>query len=487
MGREGFMTGAATPEHLSLPAYPTNPNHDFVFYEHLRRLANPEASLRHQLVFGLSLDGELDTENLNHCLNQIIQRHSILRAGFRPVIRSASGFELAGWTQVSSFLRAGSLKVSLFFEARVSSDVHLDVPVIDLEGYDESEQLRQTNHVVEELNRTSFDLASGPLLAARLLRNSANNHKLILCASHFVFDGPSGRILRRELSTLYKGSAQFVESSDLVPLEFQYLDYVARQRERLQMGRHKELLDYWSDQYKGVTAPPLKTLQFLEPNDRADADEAIYDRIKLGPAFSARIRALAMSSKTTLYGIFLSAVAIMLNAHTRSAWITVGAHFSNRIERGTERLIGDFSSSQVLPLYVTATHSCSDLLSRAMKTISGALLHQDLSGHVLNSRNEILSEVFQPFVTCEFNAASKPVSSVTGVKISTLRLPGNRSNIPIRTALLQDENGSLEIGVGTFVRLFPPPTARLLNQNIYRIMEQLVEGVDVPVGNIQIA
>ena len=77
-----------------------------------------------------------------------------------------------------------------------------------------------------------FDLARGPLLRARLLRLSDEDHVALLTMHHIVVDGWSMSVLIKEVSTLYRAYVQG-NKSPLAELPIQYADYAAWQQQWL--------------------------------------------------------------------------------------------------------------------------------------------------------------------------------------------------------------------------------------------------------------
>src|SRR5262249_61227476 len=72
----------------------------------------------------------------------------------------------------------------------------------------------------------TFDLATGPLLRASVVRISPAEHLVVLVMHHVIGDEWSSRIIRDELTALYEGRT-------LPDLPVQYADFAVWQREWL--------------------------------------------------------------------------------------------------------------------------------------------------------------------------------------------------------------------------------------------------------------
>jgi hypothetical protein len=115
----------------------------------------------------------------------------------------------------------------------------------------------ELGRIAEEEARHAFDLTTGPLLRARLVRLEAEEHALFLTMHHVVFDGWSVGVLLAELSALYSAFAAG-EPSPLPELPVQYGDYAVWQREHLAGEQLERQLEYWKAKLAG--APELLEL-----------------------------------------------------------------------------------------------------------------------------------------------------------------------------------------------------------------------------------
>ena len=146
------------------------------------------------------LEGALDRAALERSLGEIVRRHEALRTVFAEedgspvqVIAPFGGFVL---------------------------------PVEELSGVGEEDREAAVARRAGEEARRPFDLATGPLFRASLLRLGAGDHVLLLSVHHIVGDGLSMGLLYRELSALYEAYREGGESP-LPELAVQYADYAA--------------------------------------------------------------------------------------------------------------------------------------------------------------------------------------------------------------------------------------------------------------------
>ena len=168
------------------------------------------------------LSGNLDLKALRLALADLIQRHSTLRTSFR----------LKG-SEVVQIIHPAA---HFLLDAEPIGDRNPDVVI---------------EQRLEQERTTPFDLASGQLLRARLLAVDRQHHLLLLNHHHIASDGWSLSVLARDLTELYN-ARRSGRASELAPLQVQYHDYAAWQRQRLSGDRLQSLKDYWIPQLTGL-------------------------------------------------------------------------------------------------------------------------------------------------------------------------------------------------------------------------------------------
>ena len=84
----------------------------------------------------------------------------------------------------------------------------MEMPITDLTSVAADKREREAERIAGEEARLPFDLAGGPLLRARLLRLSEDEHVLLVTMHHIVSDGWSMGVLVREVAALYSAFSQ---------------------------------------------------------------------------------------------------------------------------------------------------------------------------------------------------------------------------------------------------------------------------------------
>jgi hypothetical protein len=184
----------------------------------------------------LRLYGHVVVAAFQRSFEALTQRHEILRTTFR---------ELDGHpVQV------------------IATSQYIQLPVIDLSSIDSKRRDDIALYLAQQEARHPFDLTTGPLLRASLLRLAEQDHVLLLTLHHILSDGWSQGLLVRDLSALYRFEITGKPAS-LPTLPIQYADYALWQRQWLQGVVLQEHLDYWQQQLMGV--PELLNLPLDHP------------------------------------------------------------------------------------------------------------------------------------------------------------------------------------------------------------------------------
>ncbi|MBJ6766256.1 non-ribosomal peptide synthetase, partial [Myxococcaceae bacterium JPH2] len=155
----------------------------------------------------LRLEGTLDVDALEHAFTDLCGRHESLR---------------------TTFLSVEGEPVQL-----IAPPTPFQLDRIDLSEREDRED--ETLRLAEAETTLPFQLATGPLVRARILRLEAQHHVLLVTMHHIVSDGWSMGVLVRELIALYRARLEG-RPSPLSELPIQYADYAVWQRQWLRDG-----------------------------------------------------------------------------------------------------------------------------------------------------------------------------------------------------------------------------------------------------------
>jgi acyl carrier protein len=110
----------------------------------------------------MRLRGKLDPTALEQAVNRMVKRHEALRTSF--VLRNGEPVQA------------------------IAHDLVLRVPIIDLSSLSEDQREIEIEKRTGEEARLPFDLSTGPLMRAQILRVQPDDHLLLLTMHHIVSD-----------------------------------------------------------------------------------------------------------------------------------------------------------------------------------------------------------------------------------------------------------------------------------------------------------
>ncbi|WP_130901319.1 non-ribosomal peptide synthetase [Pseudomonas sp. Sample_11] len=314
------------------------------------------------------LRGVLHVEHFEAALQALILRHETLRTTFpsvdgvaRQQVHAETGVRM-GWKDFSS----------------------LPAEVREL----------QVQQLADAEAHQPFDLETGPLLRACLVKTAEHEHYFVLTLHHIVTEGWAMDIFARELSALYEA---FVDerASPLAPLPVQYLDYSVWQRQWLESGERQRQLDYWTAQLG--REHPLLELPGDRPRPPVQSHQGELFRFDLSDDLAARVRAFNAQNGLTLFMTMTAALATLLYRYSGQTDLRIGAPVANRIRPESEGLIGAFLNTQVLRCQLDGQMSVGELFEQVRHTVIEGQSHQDLPfDHLVEALQPPRSAAYNP-------------------------------------------------------------------------------------------
>jgi amino acid adenylation domain-containing protein len=323
------------------------------------------------LPITLRLDGPLDRRALEQALAALVERHESLRTRF-----DTSGAEAV---QVIDPLGGAALSF------------------VDLTQVPADARMAACDHQVAEHVHGPFDLASGPLFRARLLRLAPADHVLSLVAHHIVLDGWSTGILMRELGSLYQAARQG-RAAHLKPLPCQYGDFAEWQRRCVSGDRLERQLAYWRE--KLADAPPALELPIDRPRGRRQDYAGAGLEFRLPGEVTDGLLALARREGATLFMVLLAAWQALL-ARWSGQWdFVVGSPVAGRDAPEAEAIVGLCMNVAPLRAELGGEPTFREAIARTKEITLDAFANQDAPFEQLVQalrppRDQARSPVFQ--------------------------------------------------------------------------------------------
>jgi len=314
------------------------------------------------------LRGVLDVGRFEAALQALIMRHETLRTTFPSVDGVAC--------------------------QKVSAQTGLRMDWQDFSALDEAERQSRLQQLADHEAHTPFNLETGPLLRACLVKAAEREHYLVLTLHHIVTEGWAMDIFARELSALYEA---FIDErlSPLAPLPVQYLDYSVWQRQWMEAGERQRQLDYWTQQLG--TEHPLLELPGDRPRPPVQSHRGELYRFDLSDDLAARVRAFNAERGLTLFMTMTATLAVLLYRYSGQTDLRIGAPVANRIRPESEGLIGAFLNTQVLRCQLSGQMNVAELFEQVRHTVIEGQSHQDLPfDHLVEALQPPRSAAYNP-------------------------------------------------------------------------------------------
>ncbi len=419
---------------------------------------NP-ASTAYSLPVLLRVAGALDVEVLERVLNEIVQRHEILRTTF-----SLQGDRLV---QV------------------ISQSARVSLPIDDLSSLPEPEREARAFELARAEIRRPFDLGRGPLFRACLWRLGERDHVLLLCLDHLVADWWSFAVLFRELTALYRAFTRG-EGSPLPDLALQYADFSQWQHERMRGKNLEENLSYWKAALAG--APPVLDLLTDRPRAPRQTSPGACESGLLSVGLSAQLKALSRREGVTPFMTLLAAFFTLLSRHTGQTDLVVGSPIANRTRVELESLIGLMMNTLVLRADLSGNPTFRELLARVGRSCVEAYAHQEMPFEKLleelnPERTLSHSPLFQVLVTLQNAPAVAP--RLEGLSVTPLPVEVETSKFDL-AVYFDDSAEQISTSLHYNTDLFEASTVRWMLGHFHALLAGIVSDPDRPLSRLPI-
>ncbi len=302
----------------------------------------------YNLARALRLTGSLDHAALTKALQTIISRHEPLRTVFASVEDEVRQIVLSTRT--------------------------FDLPLSDISEIPIGQREETALLIAGEEAGKPFDLSKGPLLRAKLLRLSTEDHILVLVIHHIISDGWSMNLLFQEMGELY-GSIVASKQPQLPRLNLQYSDYSRWQRAFVAGDFLAGEIDYWKNKLQGAETILQLPTDHPRPVTHSGRGKSVH--FNLSEETNNRLKALTKSENATLFMALLSVFQVLMGRYTNQDNVLIGTPTAGRNDVELENLIGFFVNTLILRADLDPKSSFRQLLQQTRANTLEALAHQD--------------------------------------------------------------------------------------------------------------
>lgn len=414
----------------------------------------------YNMTEAVHLRGRLDPAALAKALGSVAARHSALRTTF--VAQGEAVYQSV---------------------ATQSPPEAFPLPIEDACGITGRNAERRLYQRCQEEARQPFDLRSGPLYRARLLKRGPTDHILIRTAHHLVTDGWSVGLINAELSALYAahraGLSGAKQMRTLVDRPVDYSDVSTTQEGPEYAARRDRQLEYWRRELAGVSPilelPVDRTMS--EPRELNGASVPFTISSKLGAA----LRALASKERVTPHVVLMSAFGLLLGRHASQSGFCIGVPASVRNRLEWESIVGLFVNTLAMRCELDWRASCRQLLRETQNRTLTASSHRDLPMSVLT---QALKPKRQPGrgplvqVAFQLRPRTQPLE-LDGLQVTALRMAPAASTLDVSMWLSEQRSSAMLVGAVEYATdWFDRQTMVRLTGHYLAILEGMVNSPD---------
>ncbi|MEH2161477.1 MAG: amino acid adenylation domain-containing protein [Nostoc sp.] len=404
------------------------------------------------------LRGVLKTTILEQSLNEIINRHEVLRTTYASV-------------------KGQPIQV-------IHSNFPIRLLVVNLQGLSPDDQESQVRQIILEEAQRPFDLVQGLLLRTTLLQLSSEEHIFLLNQHHILCDDWSLSVLFEELSALYQAFSTG-NPSPLPDLAIQYADFTAWQRQWLQGEILDHQLAYWQQNLSGSL--PILQLPTDYPRPLEPTYQGARQLVVIPKSLTDALNVLSRQEGTTLFMTLLAAFQTLLYHYTGQEDILVGAPITNRHRSELEGLIGFLLNTLVLRTNLSGSPSFRELLSRVREVALWGYTYQDLPFEKVVDALEIKRDLKQnPLISVMFHLQNTPMPKLTvpGLTMNRLGIDNGTSKFDLYLELRETAagiSGNLEYSTD----LFKAETIALMVEHFSTLLQSIVSNPDQTISKLR--
>ncbi|NUT50862.1 MAG: AMP-binding protein, partial [Saccharothrix sp.] len=382
----------------------------------------------YNVPFSVRMDGPLDREALDRAVTEVVRRHPALRTTLRQV------------------------------DGELTRVVAPPAPVVLPSGPVD----------MGAFAREPFDLSSGPLFRARLVRDGDREHRLLVNVHHVVFDGASHDLFLDELTALYDAFTRGEPSPlpELPPHDAATTDS----------------LDHWVRRLEGI--PPVIPLPLKGPRPvTSDYRTARATRL-IPPEVVTPLRLVARTRRASMFMLLKAACAVLLHQHGASD-VVLGIPTSGRDTVESARHIGYLVKTVVTRTRFTGDPTFAEVLAHVRDDVLSAHEHADLPFEDVAQALGIPREAgHDPIYQVLFGYETAPVARHGGgVRFTPSYLSLDTAKADLDVLLSETEDG-LAAHFDYRVDLLDADTVDRMLSRLETVLRRIGEDPDAPVSRL---
>ncbi|MCL6754533.1 amino acid adenylation domain-containing protein [Nostoc sp. CCCryo 231-06] len=392
----------------------------------------------------------LDLEGLSWSLQQLIERHDMLRAIVLP----------DGQQQILE-------KVPPY-----------QIEILDLRGQEEKAVVAQIEAIRQRMSHQVLPTDKWPLFEFRVTRLDEERFRLHVSYDLQIFDAWSLFRLFDEWYQLYQNPQK-----QLTPLELTFRDYVLAEQALQDTELYKRSQQYWFNRLDTLPPPPDLPLA-KNPKELKQHRCQRYEG-RLEQTEWQKLKQRAADAGLTPSGVLLAAFAEILTVWSHNTQFTINLALFNRLPLHDQvnDILGDFTSITLLAVDNSTSEAFSDRAVRLQQQLWQDLEHRYISGvrvvRELARRKGIVPSAMPVVFTSTIGFSSLGQETSTFSHFGELVYGISQASQAWMDVQVWEEKGELTFNWDVVAELFPEGLIKDMFAAYCRFLQQLATSTSV--------
>ena len=419
---------------------------------HLWGLQQNQCQQIYRVRGAILITGNLDREILKKALQNVVNRHEILRTSFHC---------LPGMTLPLQAIACTA-----------------EVPILEhnLSGLSPEEQEAKIAALFQQLNLLPFEFDRASLWHLSLVTLAENKHLLLANFSALIADSVTLKNFTRELSLFYSACACGEEFSDE---SMQYADIAEWQNELLESEETAIGQEYWRK--LNLESWDLLTLPWEKQNSEAEF-QPLVEKVEIRGDLLNRLEAIAQKHQSDISTFLLTCWQILIWRLTRELNPIIGVAIDGRKYEELERSLGLLCKYLPLRCPVQDESNFSQVRQQVELNLNEMYNWQEYFSWEEILENEKTSSFFP--VCFEFQGEPENYGN-SGVSFSLVRQDACLEPFKLKLSCLRPCN-SLSAEFHYDSALFGAEDIKRLSEHFQALLESTVKNPEVAIGQLNI-
>ncbi|MBX8503500.1 non-ribosomal peptide synthetase, partial [Pseudomonas lijiangensis] len=395
----------------------------------------------------LRFDRDLDGQRLQQAMQQLTDRHQILRTRY---ISDAQG-------QLQPHCEP--LQVALPEVKRLS------LATDEYEQWCADEYARQLAE--------PFDLASSAPWRWQAFSDAQGQSTwLFFTIHHVAYDAWSAQQLTLELAEAYRALA-LNEPARQPELSIQYADYAAWEQEWLDSDSCQQHIAFWRTQLADAPAPLALPLDRPRPSANQRRHSGAVLARELSPELTTAVEAAIRKQGVTLYIYGLTAFSCLLSRYSGENDLCLGTSAAQRDRPELVPLIGPLLNTLVIRQQLQDNPDFTSALLRTRDTVAAAFDHQLLPfENVLESLERPRSSPLFQVMFVQVDLPASRTLELPGVAVEVLDPPQRHARFDLTLRMVRTADSRLRCELEYSDELFEAATVEQMLDDLLAILGQ---------------